>query len=149
MVSARKMGGRTAAQRYAACVGIFLGVGFLGLGAPGIVHAQGVPEVGFAPNPPPNPLPPAAYVPAAPPPAAAGARAAGPARGRGITRAEFIERRREAAARKGRDPERAAANAGRQFDLADTNHDGIVDPPERAAFEAAHPDMRRGRGQNQ
>jgi hypothetical protein len=42
------------------------------------------------------------------------------------------------ALRMGRDPERAAAMAARRFDLMDTNHDGILEPEERAAWRAAH-----------
>jgi hypothetical protein len=54
-----------------------------------------------------------------------------------MTRDEFIERRRERATRKGADPNRAAAKAARQFDMMDTNHNGVIDPGERAAWKAA------------
>jgi hypothetical protein len=56
----------------------------------------------------------------------------------GVTRDVFIARRRRMALRMGRDPERAAAMAARQFDLMDTDHDGILEPEERAAWRAAH-----------
>jgi hypothetical protein len=62
-----------------------------------------------------------------------------------MSRAEFIERRRAAATRNGRDPERAATRAARMFDEADKNHDGVVDAAERKAFEAAHPELQQRR----
>ena len=80
------------------------------------------------------------------PAAAPAERKAGEAQGRSITRSEFIERRRAAATRNGRDPERAAKSAARFFDEADTNHDGVVDASERTAFLKAHPElMNRGK----
>jgi len=56
----------------------------------------------------------------------------------GVTRDVFIARHRRMALRMDRDPERAAAVAARQFDLMDTDHDGILEPEERAAWRAAH-----------
>ena len=56
-----------------------------------------------------------------------------------MTREQFIERRRQAAIARGADPERAAANAARIFAQIDMNHDGILDPSERAAWRASHP----------
>lgn len=147
MAGASRLAGRARARRWAAYLVMLVGLGCLGAAGP--AYPQVAPDLGFAPSPPGAPAAPAApgYAPGAPPPP--GARNAAPARGRGITRAEFIERRRQAATRRGRDPERAAAHAARLFDQADTNRDGIVDAAERAAFEAAHPElMRRGqRGQ--
>jgi len=60
-----------------------------------------------------------------------------------MTREEFIERRRQAAIARGADPGRAAANAARIFAQMDMNHDGILDPSERAAWRASHPGKNR------
>lgn len=78
----------------------------------------------------------------------AGPMMAPPGPGRGMTRPQFIEWRRQAAARRGRDPARAAAVAARLFDVIDTDHDGLIDRAEIAAFRAAHPEIgaRRGAG---
>jgi hypothetical protein len=106
--------------------------------------------------PPPGAAPPPGYAPPAAPaagyapgaaypaqgsayaaPAAYGSRQAygGPAAG--IPRDAFVARWREIALRKGRDPERAAALAARRFERMDTDHDGILQPEERAAWQAA------------
>lgn len=58
--------------------------------------------------------------------------------GAGITRPQYVEMVRRRATRLGRDPERAAQMAERRFDMIDTNHDGLIEPQERAAWRAAH-----------
>ena len=114
----------------------------LGLAVAGSPCAQAAPEFGRAPDAA-SALTYAQAVqqPGAPPPGGAMM-----GRGRGIARAQFIERRRQMATSKGRDPEQAAAIAARIFDMADTNHDGVLDRAEIQAFRAAHPQMGQGRG---
>jgi hypothetical protein len=149
------------AQCYAASIAILFGLGLPGSAyagplatpgpergaAPALVYSQ-APGDDFAPPSGPGygPAPAPAYAPSPGPGYAAAPPPAGvvPAQGRGISRAAFIERRRQAAARNGRDPERAAARAAQMFEAADVNHDGFVDPAERAAFMRAHPELARG-----
>ena len=61
-----------------------------------------------------------------------------PGGGRGVTREQFIERHVRRATAKGRDPERAAAVAARRFERMDVDHNGIIEPQERAAWRATH-----------
>jgi hypothetical protein len=66
--------------------------------------------------------------------------------GGGITRDEYIEKARQRAVARGRDPDRAARWAARRFDQMDTNHDGVLDRAERAAWRQSHPGHRHGGG---
>jgi len=63
---------------------------------------------------------------------------------RGLTKAQFIERRRQKATSEGQNPDQAAARAAQIFDLADTNHDGVLSRAEIDAFRAAHPGIGGG-----
>jgi hypothetical protein len=67
--------------------------------------------------------------PPAPTPASPAAAAPAPAAPQGISRDDYIEKARDAAAK------RAAA----RFDAMDANHDGILTPDEIAAYRDAHP----------
>jgi hypothetical protein len=54
----------------------------------------------------------------------------------GMTRDQYITDRCRRASGKGRDPARVAAKAARQFEMIDTNHDGILDWCEWVAWRA-------------
>lgn len=119
-----------------------------GPGYPGGPAYQGAPPGYAYQGPPPGyqGAPPYQGGPAAyqgPPPGYGGP---GPAAGAGpmagpITRAQFLERARNWALRTGHDPERVAAAASRRFEVMDSNHDGMLEPAERAAWRAAHPGL--------
>src|SRR5579863_9307467 len=134
MTSASRVAGRARVKLYAACFAVIFGGGVAGC-------ARGAPPPGpgaYAPPPGPAAYAPPSYaapVPGNPPPGVMMAQA-GPERG--LTKAQFIERRRQAATRQGQNPEQAAATAPRLFDMIDTNHDGIIDRAEIDAFRAAH-----------
>jgi hypothetical protein len=130
MTSTHNVAGPATARRYAACLAVVLGTSIAAC-----VPSLGAPLSTSAP-PPDYALP------------AVGAgivmAQAGPERG--LTKEQFIERRRQAAIRQGKNPEQAAAMAPRLFDMIDTNHDGIIDRAEIAAFRAAHPGIGGGPG---
>jgi hypothetical protein len=104
-----------------------------GYGAP--PSGYGAPPSGYGAPSPGYGAPRSGY--AAPGPAAMAA----PMPAAGWTRAQYIERFRQVALNRGRDPEQAAAFAARRFDMIDTNRNGVIDPGELQAFRAAHGGM--------
>lgn len=138
MTKATCLTGSPGARRRAGAAAVFAAVFAAGIAAWTPCPAAAATGDGDAAAPagPAAAPPPAAAMPPSGPPMAA---PAGPERG--LTKPQFIERRREAAARHGRDPDRAAAGAARLFDVIDSNHDGLIDRAEITAFRAAHPEI--------